>query len=114
ARGITVGLGTDGGCTNSRASVFDEMRTCALLQKVARLDPAAVTAAQAFEMGTSAGAEALGLPVGEIAVGKRADLVALDLLDLSLWPPAHLLQNVVYAMSPRAIHEVWVGGELCA
>ena len=34
ARGARVALGTDGGCSNSRVSVFDEMRACALLQKV--------------------------------------------------------------------------------
>ena len=36
ARGVRIGLGTDGGCSNNRVSVLDEMRTCALLQKVAR------------------------------------------------------------------------------
>src|SRR5206468_6039092 len=34
ARGVRVGLGTDGGCSNNRVSIFDEMRTAALLQKV--------------------------------------------------------------------------------
>jgi len=33
ARGVRVGLGTDGGCSNNRVSVFDEMRMAALLQK---------------------------------------------------------------------------------
>src|SRR2546423_576840 len=33
ARGIPVALGTDGGCTNSRQSVFEEMRMAALLAK---------------------------------------------------------------------------------
>src|SRR5207249_2717495 len=55
ARGVTVALGTDGGCTNSRTSIFDEMRTCSLLQKIHRLDPTCVTAAQVFEMGTCGG-----------------------------------------------------------
>src|SRR4029077_12862726 len=32
--GVRIGLGTDGGCTNNRLSVFDEMRTCSLLQRV--------------------------------------------------------------------------------
>src|SRR5262245_298798 len=38
ARGVRVGLGTDGGCTNNRLSVFEEMRMAALLQKVRHLD----------------------------------------------------------------------------
>src|SRR5262245_32938902 len=36
--GVRAGLGTDGGCTNNRLSVFEEMRMAALLQKVRHLD----------------------------------------------------------------------------
>src|SRR5579884_4400356 len=50
--GVTIGLGTDGACSNNRVSVFDEMRMVTLLQKVHRLDAAALTARQAFAMGT--------------------------------------------------------------
>src|SRR5205823_12800024 len=61
ARGVRVALGTDGGCSNSRVSVFDEMRTCALLQKVARTDGQAIDAETCFNMGTAWGGEVLGL-----------------------------------------------------
>ncbi len=37
AAGMRLGLGSDGGCSNNRVSVFDEMRMCALLQKVTHL-----------------------------------------------------------------------------
>src|SRR5262249_57511923 len=84
--GVRVALGTDGGCTNSRVSVFDEMRACALLQKVTRLNGQAITAERCFAMGTRFGGEVLGLPVGRIVPGHRADLVGLDLGDPSLWP----------------------------
>src|SRR5262249_35455435 len=33
AAGVRIGLGRDGGCTNNRLSVFEEMRMAALLQK---------------------------------------------------------------------------------
>ncbi len=108
--GVRIALGTDGGCSNNRVSVFDEMRTCALLQKVHRLDAGALDARTVFQMGTSWGGEALGLPVGRIEPGMRADLVALDLADLSLLPPHRLLNNVVYAMSPVAVRKVVVEG----
>jgi 5-methylthioadenosine/S-adenosylhomocysteine deaminase len=111
-RGVTIGLGTDGGCSNSRVSVFDEMRSCALLQKVSRLSGQAITAEACFQMGTTGGAELLGLPVGRIASGRAADLVALDLEDLSLWPLQGFAKNVVYALSARAVRDVIVGGEL--
>jgi 5-methylthioadenosine/S-adenosylhomocysteine deaminase len=110
-RGVRVALGTDGGCSNNRVSVFDEMRACALLQKVSRTDGQAIDAERCLTMGTRAGGEVLDLPVGRIAPGFRADLVALDLADPSLWPEGPLAKNVVYSLSARAVTDVWVDGE---
>jgi 5-methylthioadenosine/S-adenosylhomocysteine deaminase len=110
AAGILVGLGTDGGCTNNRLSVFEEMRMAALLQKVRHLDGTRLPADQAFIMGTADGGHLLELSVGRIAPGMDADLVAVDLEHPSLHPPTDLLKNVVYAMSPQAITDVWVHG----
>jgi 5-methylthioadenosine/S-adenosylhomocysteine deaminase len=110
ALGIPIGLGTDGGCTNNRLSVFEEMRMAALLQKVRHLDGTRLPAEEAFAMGTTGGAALLGLPVGTIAPGRLADLVAVDLGHPSLHPPVNLIKSVVYAMSPQAITDVWVHG----
>ncbi len=112
ARGVTVGLGTDGGCSNNRVSVFDEMRACALLQKVSRTDGQAITAETVWAMGTRGGAQLLDLPVGDLAVGLRCDLVAVDLDDPSLWPEQALAKNLVYALSSRAITDVVVDGDV--
>jgi len=108
--GVRVGLGTDGGCTNNRLSIFEEMRMTSLLQRVRLLDGAAVDAVTVFGLGTRSGAEILGLDAGVIAPGRLADLVAVDLEDASLHPPTDLLKSVVYAMSPRAVTDVWVHG----
>jgi 5-methylthioadenosine/S-adenosylhomocysteine deaminase len=110
-RGVTVALGTDGGCSNSRVSVFDEMRGCALLQKVSRTDGQAIDAETCFRLGTEAGGELLDLPIGSLTVGLRADLVFVDLEDPSLWPEQSLAKNVVYSLSARAITDVFVDGE---
>ncbi len=112
ARGVRVGLGTDGGCSNNRVSVLDEMRAAALLQKVHRTDGQAIDAETCFALGTHTAGEVLRLPVGKIAPGYRCDLVALDLDDPSLWPAQALEKNVVYALSPRAITDVMVDGRL--
>ena len=111
-KGVRVGLGTDGGCSNSRVSVYDEMRACALLQKVHRLDGQAISAEECFAMGTRGGAEMLDLPTGRLAVGSRADLVAVDLGEPSLWPRQSLAKNVVYSMTARAVTDVVVDGEI--
>jgi 5-methylthioadenosine/S-adenosylhomocysteine deaminase len=110
ALGILIGLGTDGGCTNNRLSVFEEMRMAALLQKVRHFDGTRLPAEQAFAMGTVNGGRLLGLPAGDIAPGFLADLVAVDLGHPSLHPRTHLLKNVVYAMSSQAVTDVWVHG----
>ena len=112
ARGVKVALGTDGGCSNNQVSVFGEMRMTALLQKVAKVDGQAIDAQDCWTMGTRLGGDVLQLPVGRIAPGYRADLVAVDLADPSLWPLQALAKNVVYSLSSRAIRHVMVDGEV--
>jgi 5-methylthioadenosine/S-adenosylhomocysteine deaminase len=111
ARGVPVALGTDGGCTNSRQSVFEEMRMAALLAKATNQDAEAVGADEVLLAGTRRGGEILGLPVGRIAADHAADLVVLDLQTLSLQPSATAQWQLVYAMQPDAIRRVIVGGE---
>jgi 5-methylthioadenosine/S-adenosylhomocysteine deaminase len=108
--GVLIGLGTDGGCTNNRLSVFEEMRMAALLQKVRHLDGTRLPAEQVFAMGTRDGGRLLDLPTGDIIPGMLADLVAVDLEHPSLHPRAQLLKSVVYAMSHQAVTDAWVHG----
>jgi len=109
--GVRAGLGTDGGCTNNRLSVFEEMRMASLLQRVRLLDGGALPATTVFGLGTESGAAILGVPAGRIEAGRLADFVAVDLGHASLHPPTSLMANVVFAMSPQAVTDVWVHGE---
>jgi 5-methylthioadenosine/S-adenosylhomocysteine deaminase len=111
AAGVTLGLGSDGGCSNNRVSVFDEMRMCALLQKVTHLSSEVLPAEIALAMGTEGSADTLGLPAGRIAPDHYADFVLLDMDDPSLQPPWAYEKNIVYGMTPHAIHEVLVAGQ---
>jgi 5-methylthioadenosine/S-adenosylhomocysteine deaminase len=108
---IPVALGTDGGCTNSRQSIFEEMRMAALLAKAVAADASVLGAEETFLMGTTRGGEVLRLPLGRIAADHAADLVVLDLESLSLQPARTAAQQIVYAMQPEAISRVIVGGE---
>jgi 5-methylthioadenosine/S-adenosylhomocysteine deaminase len=109
--GIPVCLGTDGGCTNNRQSIFEEMRMAALVAKASAADASALGADETFLMGTARGGETLGLPIGRIAPDYAADLVVIDLGELSLQPARTAPQQIVYAMQPQAIRRVLVGGE---
>jgi 5-methylthioadenosine/S-adenosylhomocysteine deaminase len=111
---IPVCLGTDGGCTNSRQSVFEEMRMAALMAKVSAGDGSVLGADETLLMGTARGGEALGLPIGRIAADYAADLVVVDLRALSLQPTRTASKQIVYAMQPEAIRKVIVGGETIA
>ncbi|CAM3224509.1 amidohydrolase [Sporolactobacillus spathodeae] len=114
--GVRIGLGSDGACSNNRISVFEEMRMCAMLQKVHQLNGLAVNYQQVFDMGTKDGADLLQLPVGRIEAGCQADFVGLNLKDISLQPifqsKEQILPNIVYAMQPNAIAHVVVDGKV--
>ncbi len=113
--GVLIGLGSDGACSNNRISVFEEMRMAALLQKAARLDAMCINYRDVFAMGTSDGGKLLGLPVGEIASGKCADLVGIRTDVMSMQPISEsgeqMLPNIVYSMQPDAIARVVVNGK---
>jgi 5-methylthioadenosine/S-adenosylhomocysteine deaminase len=109
--GVPVALGCDSGSANNKLSIFHEMRLAATLQHGLAQAADVLTALQVFQMGTAQGAYASGQPVGEIRAGCWADLVAVDLADLSLQPRHNLLNNLVYAMEPTAIRHVYTGGE---
>ena len=111
-RGIRVALGPDGGCANNRQSIFDEMRMAGLVAKARLTDGSALGAPTALRLGTRAGADLLKVPAGDFEPGRRADLVALDLSDLSLYPRQMLERNVVNSLQSTAVTKVMVGGEV--
>ena len=111
--GVMVGLGSDGGCSNNRVSIFEEMRMAALLQKVNRLDATCLRASDTFAMGTANGGKLLRLPIGKLEAGYHADFVGIRIDDLSLQPfaPDLLPYHLVYSMQPTAIERVVVHGK---
>jgi 5-methylthioadenosine/S-adenosylhomocysteine deaminase len=114
AAGCHVALGADGAPCNNRLDGFEEMRLAALIQKP-RLGPEALPAAKVLELATLGGARALGLEheIGSIEVGKRADLVALDLSGPHGQPAdADLASRLVYAARAADVRHVVVDGRV--
>ena len=113
ARGVRVGIGTDGAASNNRLDMMTEMRTTALLAKVQSGDASAVGAFEALEMATLEGARALGLEreIGSIEPGKRADLAAVELSSLDTLPSYHPMSDLVYSAGREHVTHVWVDGE---
>lgn len=109
-RHIPVLLGTDGGCTNDRHSILDDMRQAALLQKVHWTDSSVIDASTVFAMGTSIGSRSLGLKSGRLLPGEAFDALTVNLDDPSLLPGPITLGHLVYALADTAIRSVYVGG----
>ena len=112
ARGIRVGLGTDGAASNNRLDLLTEARTAALLAKAASGDAAAMPAIEALEMATIQPARALGLEdrIGSIAIGKAADLAAVELSSLETLPCYDPVSHIVYAAGREHVTHVWING----
>jgi len=112
ARGIRVGIGTDGAASNNRLDVLTEMRNAALLAKVTSGDASVLGALEAIEMATLEGARALGLDgeIGSIVPGKSADLAAVELSALETLPCFDPASHLVYAAGREHVTHVWVDG----
>ena len=82
--GLNVGIGTDGPASNNDLDMFEEIRLAAFVAKSASNDPTVVPAQTAVLMGTRLGAQALhiGDLTGSLEVGKRADLILVDITPL--------------------------------
>jgi 5-methylthioadenosine/S-adenosylhomocysteine deaminase len=110
--GLPVGLGTDGAASNDSQNMLEAVKVAALLQKLARLDPRALTAGDVLAMATIEGARALGMDglVGSLEPGKRADIVRLAGDRPGLANVHDPYQQVVYCASPADVADVWVDG----
>ncbi|MEO0369378.1 MAG: amidohydrolase family protein, partial [Pseudomonadota bacterium] len=111
--GTNVALGTDSAASNNKLDMLDELKTAALLAKVATTDATVIPAFTALEMATINGAIALNIEdkLGSIASGKQADLVALNLNTASTIPVHDPISTLVYSASAADVREVWVAGK---
>ncbi len=109
-----LGLGTDGAASNNDLDMFEEMLTAALLAKHASGDPTSAPAAAVLEMATLGGARALGMEteIGSLEVGKRADIVLVDLGAARLHPIYDPVSHLVYAAKGADVRDVVIEGRL--
>ncbi len=113
-RNIVVGLGTDGVASNNTLDLFSDMRTCALLHKVNKLEPTVMSAREVVRMATIDGAKSLGLDskIGSLEVGKRADLVTINLDKPHLTPIYNPYSHLVYCVSGEDVNDVIINGKV--
>ena len=108
---LTVGLGTDGCSSSNDLDMWSVMRIAAHMVAL-KHSPADVRAGQIVRAATIDGARAIGIDhlVGSITVGKRADLIAIDLTALHLTPIHNLAALLVFAAGRSDVIDAWVDG----
>jgi len=112
--GISVGLGTDGAASNNSLDMFETMKMASLLQKLRYRDPTALPSQTALKLATVHGAEALGLEkmVGSLEVGKKADIILVNMKRANLIPLHDLSANLVYSAHGSDVDTAIVNGRI--
>jgi cytosine/adenosine deaminase-related metal-dependent hydrolase len=111
--GIKVSLGADGAPCNNSLDGFLEMRLAALIHKPT-FGPKALPASQVFHLATRGGAAALGLEdsIGSLEVGKRADVIAVDVTGAHCIPRTNPYSTAVYSARSSDVKHVVVDGKV--
>lgn len=111
---VNVALGTDGPASNNTLDMFETIKFGALLQKHAYRSPAVIRANEVLRMATINGARALGLEgeIGSLEVGKKADIILIDLSAAHLRPIHDVYATLVYSVRGSDVDTVIVDGKV--
>ncbi|MGH9246892.1 MAG: amidohydrolase family protein [Acidimicrobiales bacterium] len=114
ARGVPVGLGTDGPASNNRLDPFDEMRMAIRLARLRSLDASRLGPWDVLAMATREAADAIWrADVGALEPGRWADMVLVGLDGPAFAPvvdEGDVVTHLVWSGSSADVRSVWVGG----
>ncbi|HZW56329.1 MAG TPA: amidohydrolase [Nitrososphaerales archaeon] len=116
SNGITVSLGTDGPASNNALDMFETSKMASLLPKGVQGDTTLMSARQTFEISTLGGARSMHQSdqIGSLAVGKRADLVILDLSAPHSQPFYDPYSHLLFSAKSQDVRDVLVDGRILA
>ena len=113
--GITIGLGSDGISPNDTPRIFDVMKAAALIHKVSTPDfPQGPSTTEILRAGTINGARTAVIDdeTGSLEVGKKADLLILNMKTLNFTPLNDVRNHLVFCENGTSIEKVMVNGEI--
>jgi cytosine/adenosine deaminase-related metal-dependent hydrolase len=114
ARGVTVMLGSDGTAPDRGADMFRHMFVCRRLHQREHRDERLMPPGRVLEMVTVDAARGLGLAdeIGSLEVGKRADVITVDLRKPHLAPANMPVWRVACFASGSDVDTVIVDGQV--
>jgi len=112
--GVNVCLGTDGAPVNNTCDMFREMRYAILLHRTNSSNPLYPRSEDVLEMATINGAKALGLEneIGSIEVGKKADIILINLNTPHSVPVHDPVSAIVWTVTGSDVSSVIIDGKL--
>jgi cytosine/adenosine deaminase-related metal-dependent hydrolase len=112
--GVRVVIGSDGNAPDRSFNLFDDMRQAMNLQRVHFKSSNYMPPGKVLEMVTVEPAKALHLDhlIGSIEVGKKADIIVLNMLKPHLVPIFMIPQRVVYEASGLDVDTVVIDGKV--
>ncbi len=111
--GINLAIGTDGPASNNCLDMFREMFLMTGLAKIKERDAACVPAEEVLYAATAGGAKCMGLEdCDSIEVGKKADLIMIDLMQPNMQPENNTVKNIVYSGSKSNVALTMVDGKV--
>jgi 5-methylthioadenosine/S-adenosylhomocysteine deaminase len=111
--GVNVALATDGTASNTSLDMFEEMKFASLMAKHTSGDPTCMPAAETLDIATRGGADGMGwTEAGRLEVGALADIVLLDLTEITLTPMHDPASHAVYAANGQCVHTTICDGRV--
>ena len=112
-KGLNIAIGTDGPASNNCLDFFKEMTLVTGLQKLIQKDPTAFPAYEILKMATVNGAKAMNMLDADILeVGKKADIIEIDLNRPNMQPLNNIVNNIVYSGSKDNIKMTMINGKI--
>ena len=111
--GIGIAVGTDGASSNNALDMFREMYMISATQKLKDNDAASTDANSILKAATIGSAKCMGLDDCDVIdVGKKADLIVIDMHRPSMQPINNISKNLVYSGSKDVVKMTMVNGKI--
>lgn len=117
AAGINVGLGHDSAESNNNRDMFEVMKFAGCMHRATRVDASLMPAEFVVSMATRNGSKALKHNTGSLEIGKKADVILVDLKHPQLQPVVlgkntNLYSHFVFGCSGGVVDTSIIDGQI--